>query len=355
MSNARDVPQFEEGIVSGGASSNLDDFTTGYVEHNVTEPEGVAIATRGAPSVADVIDMTRLARRAPMWDSIFFGIIHVIPRVKDLGSVISATNYLVEIWNADEASHLGTGYTIAGSSGVTLSGGPTWPAFIAPFSSAFVTVNVDDEGDPVINTLITWLFPGFTGVDHRLLGVRITIFPTEPDWPAKIEERFGYLTDVFRSRNLSEQRRQLRSLPVQELTYTAVAPDPKTAGDVLARLFSGGQFLFGVPYWPDASPLTAAVSAGATVIPVNTTGTTFAPGGLVALWRDGKTWETATIAAAGVAPSALTLTGAISSSWPLGGTVVVPIVGARLLAAAELDTDKPEAVVVRATFTTEPV
>ena len=225
MSTAREAPMLEEALVNAGASSNLDDFTTGYVEHNVTDPEGVAKATRGAPSIADVIDMARLARRAPMWDSIFFGIIHVIPRVKDLGAVISPTSYQVEIWNADEASHLGIGYTIAGASGVSLSGGPTWPAFLSPFSSSFVTVNVAADGDPVINTLITWLFPGFTGTDHRLLGVRITIFPIDVDWPSQIAEQYGYATDVLRSRNLTEQRRQLRSLPVRELTYSAFAAD----------------------------------------------------------------------------------------------------------------------------------
>lgn len=354
MAVGRRITFADDSPVNAGVSGLLDDFTT-VAEHTVSDPGTARRATRGASLVPDVIDTSHTARRARMWSSIFFGIIHVIPRVKDLGSVISATSYPVELWNADEASHLGTGVTIAGSSGVSLSGGPTWPAYLAPFSSALVTVNVDDDGDPVINTLITWLFPGFTGVDHRLLGVRITIFPTEVDWPAKIEERFGYLTDLFRSRNLSEQRRQLRSLGVRELTYTAVAPDPKTAGDVMARLFSGGQFLFGVPYWPDAAPLTAAVSAGATVIPCDTTGRTFAPGALVALWRDGKTWETGTVAPAGVAPSAITLTGGLASSWALGGTVVVPVLGARLLSAAEVDSDKPEAVVVRATFTTEPV
>ena len=344
----------EEALVNAGASSNLDDFTTGYVEHNVTDPEGVAKATRGAPSIADVIDMARLARRAPMWDSIFFGIIHVIPRVKDLGAVISPTSYQVEIWNADEASHLGIGYTIAGASGVSLSGGPTGPAVLSPFSSSFVTVNVAADGDPVINTLITWLFPGFTGTDHRLLGVRITIFPIDVDWPSQIAEQYGYATDVLRSRNLTEQRRQLRSLPVRELTYSAFAADPRAAGEAMARLFSGGQFLFGVPYWPDAAPLGAAALAGASSVTVDTTTRIFAEGGLVALWRDANTWETLTIATGGVAAGSLTFTSPLASSWAAAGTLVIPVLAARLLTAAEVETEKPGTVLVRAVFTTEP-
>jgi hypothetical protein len=340
-----------EEVLHHASVPGIDGFTT-YVERGVTDPFGL----RDLPAVSglpDVIDQVVGARRVRMYDQIIFGIILVIPRVKDLGAVISATSYQVEIWNADDVAHLGQSVAIAGSSGVTLSGGPTLPASWPPFSSYFVTVNVDGQGDAIIDTLITWLFPGFTGTDHHVLGFRLTILATDPDWDAEpFTEAYGYATNVMQSRNMTEQRIVLESKGRREISYIAFAPDPAAAGELITRLFNGGRFLFGVPYWPDATPLGASLIGGESTIVVDTTGRIFQAGGLVALRRSARVYQTLTVLS--LTSSTITFTGPVAGAWPAADTLVVPVLSARLTDAAELEHQKPGIAQVRASFLTQP-
>lgn len=343
-----------EAVIDRAAAGTMTDNYTTIAERGIVDPYAMRTASKSS-GVPDVIDMAKTGRRYRLWDQVYFGIIHVIPRVKELGGVISQTSFQVEIWNADDVAHVGQSVTITGGPGVTISAGPTLPSTWAPFSSQYVTVLVDGQGAPLVDSLITWLFPGFTGTDTRVLGFRLTIFPLGPEWDEDYQEGFGYRSSVKRARNGNEQRRQLRSRPVRELTYSAFAEDPRVAGETIVKLMKGGQFLFGVPYWPDATPLTALVSPGALSIPVDTTTRIFEAGGLLALWKDARTWETLTIAAGGVSSSALAVTSPVVGTWPKDGTYVIPVVPARLVDAAALEHPTPGVAGVRATFVTEPV
>lgn len=351
MPSGRTWTSPEAQLNHAGTVTHLDDYAT-YVERGVTDPFALlrAPAVTGVP---DVINQAVSGRRQRLWDAIYFGIIHVIPRSKDVGAVVSQTSFQVEIWNADEASHVGQSVSITGSSGVSLSGGPTLPATWPPFSSFFVTVIVDGQGDPIIDTLITWLFPGFTGTDCHVLGFRLTIFPLSPQWEgAGVEEGFGYLTDLLRARDGTEQRVQLAGQATRELTFAALAADPREAAEAMVKLFGGGHLLFGVPYWPDATPLTGAVSPGATTIPCDTTSRIFAPGGLFILWRDSRTWEAFTVQT--VNPTSLVATAGAVGTWPQAGTLVVPLLSARLSQPAEVSHPSPDVSEIRGTFVTEP-
>src|SRR5262249_41025474 len=157
----------------------------------------------------------------------------------------------------------GTGTTIVGSSGVSLSGGVALPARWAPFSSIFFNVVVDSQGDPIVDSLITWIFPGFTGTDLHVIGVRIAILPLPPQGADTFfDETDGYVGDVIQGFDLSEQRILHQGAPMREITLTAVAHNPREAAETMVRLFNGGKMLFGVPYWPDMTPLTGAVAQG---------------------------------------------------------------------------------------------
>lgn len=329
---------------------------TGYYEGGLVDPVGGLRRSPGAAIVVDILDQAASARRARLWDGIYFGIIHIVPRVKDLGAVISATSYLVDVWNADEIAHLAVSVDVAGTGGVSLSGGVPLPAFWPPFGSYPFSVDVAAEGDPIIDSTVTWLFPGFDGTDHRVFGFKLTILPSAPDWESGgFQERVGLLSSVRAAHAGHEQRRSLSSRPTRELEFTGLAIDPVAAGELVVKLFNGGLFLFGVPYWPDATALGAALSPGATSIPVETTARIFEPGGLVALWRNDRTWQTLTIAPGGVAPGALTTSTAVAGSWSPNDTLVVPVLPARLEEAARLEHPKAGHVSVQARFRTEPL
>lgn len=331
MPSGRSIALPEAALAHAGSVTHLDDATS-YVERGVVDPWLLrrAPATGGVPGV---LDQAVNGRRWRLWDSILFGIIHVIPRSKNLGAVISQTSFQAEVWNADELAHQGIGTTVVGSSGVSVAGGITLPGWWAPFSSVFFTIQVDGQGDPIIDTLVTWLFPGFTGTDCHVLGFRIILLPLAAEMGGALEESFDYGSSVRRAEDGTEQRRQLSSRPTRELGYQLMAMTEREAAETRVKLFTAGQYLFGLPYWPDAAPLTADVSPGALSIPCDTATRNFEAGGLVLLWRDSSQWEVLTVES--VSASAIVPTSAVAGNWPAAATYAIPVLPARLLAAME--------------------
>lgn len=320
------IDTVEEAPFHAGSSVDLDDVTTGAVMA-VVDP-GDQLGGTVVSGVPSVLAQNVVGHVLRLWDFTFHGVIHVIPRTKTLGAIVSDVLFQIEVWNADDTPHQLTGITQEGSDGVSYANGAPVPSYFAPFTSAFYDITVDKDGDPLVDHLLTWIFPGFTGTDSRLTGFRISIFPVAPQWDQEYLERYGYQTDVQTKRLGHEQRRLLRALPTRELVYSGFAPDVATAGDLSNKLYAGGQFLFAVPYWPDKSPLTAAASMGNTTIQVDTTTRTFTAGDLVLLWRDERTWEAATIVT--VNPTNLVLASGIvrTAGWPAASTLVIPLLTA---------------------------
>lgn len=331
MPSGRGISLPEVALNHAGSVTHLDDVTS-YVERGVVDPW----LLRRAPAsvgVPDVLDQAVSGRRWRLWDSVLFGIIHVIPRARNLGAVISQTSFQAEVWNADELAHQCVGTTVVGASGVSVAGGITLPGWWAPFSSVFFTIQVDGQGDPIIDTLVTWLFPGFTGTDCHVLGFRIVLLPLAAEMGGALEESLDYAASVRRAEDGSEQRRQLGGRPTRDFGYQLVAMSAREAAETRVKLFTAGRYLFGLPYWPDAAPLTADVTPGALSIPCDTTTRIFEAGGLVLLWRDSAQWEVLT--AESVSASAIVPTAAVAGSWPAAATYVIPVLPARLTAAME--------------------
>lgn len=332
------------------AVTHLDDYST-FVD---TEREVIGaehLDGASAWSIMDVIDQIESGYRLRLWDGIFFGIIHVIPRKTDVGAVISEVRYQVEIWNADESAHLGESVAITGSSGVSLENGPTLPAWWPPFSSFFTDVVIDEEGDAAIDTLIDWSFPGFTGTDHQVIGVRLEVYGVPPTWDQGIEEVFGYLTDIIPSRNRTEQRIQLRALPERELSFASITETARQTSELMVLLFSTGRNLFALPYWPDAVGLDQAVSIDDVEIFADTTTRIFAAGSLALLWRSAREWEALRIDT--VSDTSITLEAGTTSAWAKAGTYLIPVLKGRLQQAAELSHPSSHVGEVRSTFRTE--
>ena len=351
MANGRTITVLEERISPAGVTGLLDDYTT-FVEKGVVEfaqPRHGSVVT-GVPSV---IPRNVGGRRQRLWDQVFFGIIHVIPRVKDVGGVVSQTSFLVEVWNADEISHRATSVGVTGSDGVAVTAGPTLPTFWPPFSSYFSTITVEAEGDPIIDSLVTWVFPGFTGTDCHVIGVRLTVYPLPHNWASELTETIDYLATVSQAKNGNEQRRSLRSVPSRILELSGLAAEAQEASYVLAKLLSEGRSLFTVPHWGHASHPTADVAPGATTIAIDTTTRIYEAGGLAVLWKDTLTWEAVKIDT--VTPTSLILATTVAGTWPKGSTTVAPLLPARLTVEASPDELRPgELYAFGLTFETEP-
>jgi hypothetical protein len=289
--------------------------------------------------------------RTQLWDRLFFEAIRVIPREKDVGSVLSTTSFEVEVWCANYHPHLCEGVTIEGPAGVALGGGIALPGWWAPFASVFFTVTVEGLGDPTVDNLLTWDFPGFSGTDCHVTGLRVILFTAAPN--DEFEEAYGYLTDVLTAWDGSEQRIGLRSRPSRQFRFRATLGDAAEAAELMARLFATGKFSFSVPVWPDAVEPSAPVAIGAGEIAVETAGCGFEAGGSCILWRDQWTWEAFVIES--VEASRLVLRSLATQDWPVAGTLLIPLRPARLLQDTALRRLSPQVAEIDAVFSVEAV
>lgn len=156
-------------------------------------------------------------------------------------------------------------------------------------------------------------------------------------WPfapaQQVAEVLEWSTDVLQAES-AEQRIGLRPVPRETLTLThrLDALGMAQAG-YLARLGYVGDWL--VPLWHQARQPTAALTQGATEIPIDTTCSDFRAGDRVAIAADGGAAAVATISA--VADDSLTLSAALALQLPAvitaRGRLLVAPVRAAILSA----------------------
>lgn len=138
----------------------------------------------------------------------------------------------------------------------------------------------------------------------------------------EVLERLEWLTDVLPSFDGGEQRRALRQAPRRSFEFELVLTDAdrRFAENRLQQLQSR---LVGVPVWPDAQPLPAAITAGATTITINTETRDFEVGGLVGIATGPRAFEVIEIDS--VAAGSLGLAAPLAASWPAGSTEIFPV------------------------------
>src|SRR6185369_16435753 len=162
-----------------------------------------------------------------------------------------------------------------------------------------------------------------------------------------------YLTTVIEARDGTEQRIQLLGQSIREIPLSSLVGSAREVAETMVRFFTGGQMMFGIPYWPDLTPLTAGVALGAATLPCDTTGRIFKAGDLIVVWQDSRTWESLTVQT--VNPSSLVVTSPTTRAWTQGNTMVAPLLQARLSQAAEIAHPSMDISEDQAVFTTEPV
>jgi len=268
---------------------------------------------------------------APAHDLACHDKIHVIPRNRDVGFVVSEQEHLVEVWNAflTRAMILDS-IGLTGPAGVEVIDHLGQPAHYPASQSEIYTYKVLPEGPPTIDNMITWVFLTIdsSGTDHRVVGFRIIPYPFPPNWRHPVVEDYGYMTDIMTSFRGMEQRVQLRAVPVGSLSYTSLLNEPRDAQMAVAILFGNQPRAFGVARWQFRRTLTTDANPHDTEIFLDTTDIPFQTGGLVFLWTDPYTWEAQTIDT--VLSDRLVLEVGLERSWAAGVTVVLPMVVGRL-------------------------
>ncbi len=286
---------------------------------------------------------------------VWFERIHVLPRERDLGSVISEQEIEVEVFNAYRArAQELDDIVVTGPDGITVVDHLGLPAHYAATDSQIYTVEVSAEGDPQIDNLITWEFVDLdtSGSNLALVGFRLIPFPFPPNMAHGIDERFGYLTDVIAAGfDGTEQRVQIRAVPVGSISYGVFLSDRREAQMAGAILFGNQARPFGVGRWQFHTELAVAATEDDFNVYCTTDSIPFVAGGLVMLWTSVFGWEVQTIAS--VESDHLVLTSGLRSSWPARTTAVLPAVVARLSGTEALSWEDLDKVSQRVKFNVE--
>lgn len=260
-----------------------------------------------------------------------FDRIHVIPRERDLGAVVSEQQIQVEVWNAFlNRARIMREITVEGPQGIEVIDHLGQPAHFAASVSEVYSVLVSAEGDPTIDNLVTWDFDGISNDSTGLWlrGFRMIPFPFEANMVQSIVERFGYLTDLMVSHSGMEQRVQLRSKPVGTISFAVTMIDSRAAQMAAAMLFGNQARVFAVPRWQYRLRLEENAAADDVNVYCTTAYVPLDVDGLVMLWTDPFTWEVHTIAE--VHADRVVLSSGLRFAWTAGITTVVPVVLGRL-------------------------
>lgn len=252
--------------------------------------------------------------------------IHVIPSELDLGNLVSTQSRTIEVWNAYFETKAFTSFEIENPQGVEVNetSGVSAPVTLAPLQLLTYEIGVSLNGPPTIDTSLQWTIAGEVYV-ARVIGRRVVLFPFAPNWNTSVRETLAYRATVFRANDGSEQRASLRGKPRRAYEYTAQLKG-RNAQIADSLLFGWQNRMFALPAWPEQTALTAAVSAGDTVLPCVTVYRTFAAGGLVCVYGDSEHSEVREIEA--VDGASVTITAPLSSDWPAGTRVYPAFVAA---------------------------
>lgn len=250
----------------------------------------------------------------------FYNRIHVVPRVLDIGNLLSGQTRQAVVWNAYLTGQALASIDEDGTVGLTESG-ITAPSTFAPLQVSTFNVTVDTEGPASIGALYTFNFPAESPT-LAVTGRRVVVFVYAPDWSEPVRERLAWLTDVLPAVAGTEQRVGLRGVPRRSIEY-AIATRDRTESIRLETMLLGWQSrLWAVPVWTDPQTLASTLPAGSLSISCETTGYEFAADGMLLLWAGPHDYEALEIASVGA--GVLNLAAATLHEWP-AGTRIYPV------------------------------
>lgn len=188
--------------------------------------------------------------------------------------------------------------------------------------------------------------------DYTMYGYPVRVFPFAPNWATQVTETLEWKTDVLRSRNGDEQRRQLRQRPRRGFEYNLMVSG-EVASMLEAYVWSWHDKNFALPVWTDIGRIsgTTDVPALATTIPLTTSTLGFIADGFALLIENAKSFEVVEIAT--VNPSNLVIKSGFARSWPVGSKVY-PLIVSHLAESVTLSRASSRAVTGSVRFTTSP-
>lgn len=247
----------------------------------------------------------------------YYNRIHIVPRVLDIGNLLSVQTREAVVWNAYFTGQALASIAESETNGLTESGIAA-PTTFAPLEERTYFVTVDTEGPATIAATYTFNFP-LESPTLDVTGRRVVVWGYQPNWADPVREKLNWLTDVLTTHSGIEQRIGLRDAPRRGLEYSLATLNRHQSARLEMLLLGWQANLFAVPVWTDGQMLAGELAAGSLSIPCATAGFEFAANGLALLWRAHDSYEAVEIASVGGA--SLTLKTATVATWPVGSRV----------------------------------
>lgn len=319
------------GFLAGDADSgydrlyltgDLDDYSPAWIDDLVywaaIPSPGAQLLTENYP--VSTTPLVRSGHVARSYLDDYYYRIHVVPRVLDIGNLLTVRTHEVLLWNAWLTPQALSAIGESGTDGLAESG-LSAPTTFMPLEERLFYVESSLDGPATINALYTFEFPSESPtLDVR--GRRVSVLGHSPNWGEPVRERLEWLTDVLPALAGNEQRVGLRGVPRRWLEYSVLTRD-RAETIRLETLVMGWQSrLFAVPMWQDAQTLAADLSAGSQTIPCAVSGYGFEPNGLVLLWLAHDRYEALAIDSVELLSLALKVT--TLAAWP-AGTRLLPV------------------------------
>lgn len=268
--------------------------------------------------------------------------VHLTPRVLELGTIASAQEVSVQLFNAWPFAVRIEAVDGEGE-GLTLHPPGPLPWRMAAQQEDAWRLRIAAEGASELSALLHWRVvradtgQPLPGVLLRVSAQRILPWPFAPHWggeaPAQI---LRWKTHILRSPTGAEHRQCLRWWPQCAWEFESLCDAPEHS--LLQRMSTvWAHRPFALPLWVHAQQLRQSVAAGQWVLPCATAHVPFAARGLVALCRSGpaRIDSVQVLQVAQVLPEGLRLVRPLSQSLP-EGIRIMPAVTARLRSMPEV-------------------
>lgn len=333
------------GIVNPYLGDFLGQFAVDYWPPHEVETSRTQLSVIASQLPVSAVPRAIESQQARSYSADYYHRIHINPTQLDLGNVVSTQTSTVRVWNAFLVPHTLT--AISGmDEGIDLTGQAAPPLLFPALKEREWQVSVSPEGQPVLDTTLTWSFDNGAAAGLRITANRIIAWSWVPDWADGIIERLIWATDILQSESAVEQRRSIRLAPRREFEATMYLEGRERQLFDLALHGWGGR-IWAMPVWPDIQILAAGVPLGAQRISCSTVNLDLRVGGLVML--RGETafqYEVGEVAA--IDTTGIDLVRPTQQQWP-AGTRLYPMRSAQLQEQPSLTrlTDQASAVDVR--------
>lgn len=284
----------------------------------VTEYE-VPTARRGSFTDNRPVDVSHVNAAGYMAGSFrhdFYYRVHLLPKVVDLGNVVSQQVVDIEVWNAWFVVNELQSISESTDGGVSFVGPIPAPTAFGPLENRVYQLTVDTAGPPNIEVMFLMSFV-LDSVVLSVTGKRVVTLIALINWDDGILERYSWLTDIITTYDGGEQRVKLISEPRREIEAHLQAVG-LTHIQMLESMLAGWQArAFSLPFWPDYYRLTADLPQGSTQLTgIDTTDSEFYVGGTMMFWAN--EYESETVEIAAMTTTSLTFALPTQGVWPTG-------------------------------------